>query len=305
MTRVQANLLLLLAGIIWGMGFVAQSTAMDSIGPFFFIGVRSVIASLFILPFALVEGRRAKTRIRPGEYLSFIYVGLAFFIGLALQQIGLITTSVTNAGFLTGLYVVFVPVLGVLFFAQWPHPVVWPSAIACFVGIFLLSGGALTALQTGDYLIILGAAFWALQVILIGFANRSGRPIAISCVQFAVAAAAGLVLAVATEELNWNALMLTWKEILFTGVFSSGIAFTLQTIGQRYTTSAQAAIFLSSEALFAALFGAIFLGERISFIGFIGCGLLFIAMLAVELVPQVWKRRDEAPTPAELAEQKG
>lgn len=303
MTRVQANLLLLLAGVIWGMGFVAQSTAMASISPFLFIGVRSVVASLFILPFALAEGSRAQTKLKPADYMSFIYVGLAFFTGLALQQFGLITTSVTNAGFLTGLYVVFVPVLGVLLFAQWPHPVVWPSAVACLAGIFLLSGGTLTALKTGDYLIILGAAFWALQVILIGLANRTGRPIAISCIQFATAAAAGLVLAVATEELNWNAVLLTWKEILFTGVFSSGVAFTLQTIGQRYTTSAQAAIFLSSEALFAALFGAIFLGERIAFIGFIGCGLLFLAMLAVEVVPVLWNRKNEDEAPAELAEQ--
>ncbi|HWT63938.1 MAG TPA: DMT family transporter, partial [Ochrobactrum sp.] len=111
--------------------------------------------------------------------------------------------------------------------------------------------------------------------------------------QFATAAAAGLMIAAAVEDINWNIIALTWKELLFTGVFSSGAAFTLQAIGQRYTTSAQAAIFLSSEALFAALFGAMFLGERLSFIGFIGCGLLFAAMLAVELVPMYWKRKAE------------
>lgn len=136
-----------------------------------------------------------------------------------------------------------------------------------------------------------------MQVLLISRANRAGRPIALSCVQFATAAAAGLLIAVAVEDINWNIIALTWKELLFTGVFSSGAAFTLQAIGQRYTTSAQAAIFLSSEALFAALFGAMFLGERLKFIGFIGCGLLFAAMLAVELVPMFWKRRAE-PIPA-------
>lgn len=298
MTRIQANMLLLLAGVIWGMGFVAQSTAMASIGPFLFIGIRSAIAALTVLPWAIAEGRRAKAGLNRRHYIFFMIVGLSLFTGLALQQIGLITTSVTNAGFLTGLYVVMVPVLGVILFRTWPHPVVWPSAAACLAGIFLLSGGTLTALRQGDWLVICGAVFWALQVVLIGRANRAERPITLSCVQFATSAVAGLAIASMIEDFNWTAIALTWKEILFTGVFSSGVAFTLQAVGQRYTTSAQAAIFLSSEALFAALFGAIFLGDRLTFIGFVGCGLLFAAMLAVELVPMFWKRKP-ALAPAE------
>ncbi|MBC8717034.1 MULTISPECIES: DMT family transporter [Brucella/Ochrobactrum group] len=297
MTRVQANLLLLLAGVIWGMGFVAQSTAMASIGPFLFIGVRSAIAAVTVLPWSIAEGRRSAHKLKNSNYLYFMLVGSMLFIGLALQQIGLITTSVTNAGFLTGLYVVMVPVLGVIIFRSWPHPIVWPSAVACLAGIFLLSGGTLSALKQGDWLIIIGALFWAMQVVLISRANRAGRPITLSCVQFATAAVAGLAIAVSIENINWNLILLTWKELLFTGVFSSGVAFTLQAIGQRYTTSAQAAIFLSSEAIFAAMFGAIFLGDRLTFIGFIGCGLLFTAMMAVELVPMLWKRRAE-PIPA-------
>ncbi|EFM56875.1 DMT family transporter [Brucella inopinata] len=303
MTRAQANMLLLLAGVIWGMGFVAQSTAMASIGPFLFIGIRSAIAALTVLPWAIAEGRRTRTRLRAGNYIYFMIVGATLFTGLTLQQIGLITTSVTNAGFLTGLYVVMVPVLGVIFFRTWPHPIVWPCAAACLAGIFLLSGGELTALKQGDVLVICGAVFWAMQVVLIGRANRAGRPVTLSCVQFATSAMAGLVIASMIEDFNWNAIALTWKEILFTGVFSSGVAFTLQAIGQRYTTSAQAAIFLSSEALFAALFGAIFLGDRLTFIGFIGCGLLFAAMLAVEIIPMFWKRKPGSLNPmAEAAE---
>jgi len=297
MTRVQANLLLLLAGVIWGMGFVAQSTAMASIGPFLFIGVRSAIAALTVLPWSIAESRHSPHKLKGSKYLYFMVVGATLFIGLVLQQIGLITTSVTNAGFLTGLYVVMVPVLSVIIFRSWPHPVVWPSAIACLTGIFLLSGGELSALKQGDWLVIAGAVFWAMQVLLISRANRAGRPITLSCVQFATAAVAGLLIAAAVEDINWNVIALTWKELLFTGVFSSGIAFTLQAIGQRYTTSAQAAIFLSSEAIFAAMFGAIFLGDRLTFIGFIGCGLLLTAMLAVELVPMFWKRKAE-PIPA-------
>ena len=162
MTRVQANLLLLLAGVIWGMGFVAQSTAMASIGPFLFIGVRSAIAALTVLPWSIAESRRSPHKLKGSNYLYFMVVGATLFIGLVLQQIGLITTSVTNAGFLTGLYVVMVPVLGGIIFRSWPHPVVWPSAIACLTGIFLLSGGELSALKQGDWLVIAGAVFWAM-----------------------------------------------------------------------------------------------------------------------------------------------
>ncbi|MBC2886009.1 DMT family transporter [Ochrobactrum sp. CM-21-5] len=302
MTRVQANMLLLLAGIIWGMGFVAQSTAMASIGPFLFIAIRSAVASLTVLPWAIIEGRRAEVRLQRSSYFYFMLVGSMLFTGLALQQIGLITTSVTNAGFLTGLYVVLVPVLGVLVFRNWPHPIVWPGAAACLAGIFLLSGGELDALKQGDWLVIFGAVFWAMQVILITRANRAGRPVTLSCIQFATCAAAGFAIASAVEDFNWTAIALTWKEILFTGVFSSGIAFTLQAIGQRYTTAAQAAIFLSSEALFAAFFAAIFLGDRLTFIGFIGCGLIFAAMLAVELVPMFWNGRNTPAPAAEPAE---
>lgn len=296
MTRIHANLLLLLAGVIWGMGFVAQSTAMASIGPFLFIALRSVIASLTILPWAVTEAWRAQSNLKFRHYLYFMFIGLALFVGLALQQIGLITTSVTNAGFLTGLYVVMVPVLGVLIFRSWPHPIVWPGAIASFAGIFLLSGGEIDTLARGDWLVIAGALFWAMQVILIGRAAKIGRPVMLTCVQFATASLAGIVMALTLEEINWSAIAFTWKEILFTGIFSSGVAFTLQAVGQRYTTSAQAAIFLSSEALFAAFFGAIILGDRLTLTGFIGCGLIFAAMIAVEIGPILWRRKTTIQT---------
>lgn len=291
MTRAQANLVLLLAGVIWGMGFVAQSTAMATMGPLMFIGLRSITATLTVLPLAIIESRKAPVSLKKSDYAFFSFVGLLLFSGLCLQQIGLITTTVTNAGFLTGVYVVMVPVLGVMLFRHWPHPVIWPSALATLAGIFLLSGGHLNALQQGDWLIIAGAFFWALQVIFIGRANRTGRPIMLSCVQFATCAVAALGLAAMFGQFHWSGITDTWQEILFTGIFSSGAAFTLQAIGQRYTTAPQAAIFLSSEALFAALFGALILGDRLPPMGLLGCGLIFLAMLAVELLPMFWNRK--------------
>ena len=292
MPRTRANLVLLLAGAIWGLGFVAQSTAMASIGPMIFIGLRFVLATLTVLPLALREARRAPKALKSSDHFGFLFIGLILFTGIAAQQIGMMTTSVTNAGFLTGLYVVMVPLVGIILFRHWPHPVIWPCALAALTGIWLLSGGALSALVPGDWMVILGALFWALQVLFITrYANRTGRPLTLCAVQFAFCAALGLALGLVQEGIDWTAVRAAAPEILFTGIFSSGIAFTLQAIGQRYTTAPQAAIFLSSEALFAALFGAILLGERLPSTGLAGCVLIFAAMLAVELIPMLRERR--------------
>ena len=173
------------------------------------------------------------------------------------------TTSVTNAGFLTGLYVVMVPFLAVMLFWQWPHPVVWPCALTALAGIYLLSGGHLEGLTAGDWLIVACAVFWALQIIFINrIGIKSGRPI-----MLVARAVHGLRLAwphrrrLDTERTELFSILAAAPEILFAGVFSSGIAFTLQAVGQRFTTAPQAAIMLSSEALFAALFGALIVGR--------------------------------------------
>ncbi len=288
MTQTRANLLLLFAGLIWGLGFVAQSTAMENIGPLTFIGLRFIVATVAVLPFALRETARATKPLASSDYKAFAILGSMLFSGMVLQQTGLLTTSVTNAGFLTGLYVVLVPLLGVLLFSQWPHPVVWVSAVFSLTGIFLLSGGSLDGFSQGDWLMIAGAVFWALQGLFIArYALRIGRPITMACIQFAVVAVAGLAAALTFEQIEWHAIQAAAPEILFTGMFSSGVAFTLQAIGTRYTSAPQAAIFLSSEALFAALFGAILLGERLPVIGLAGCALIFLSMLMVEIVPRL------------------
>lgn len=296
MTRLRANILLLFTGAIWGMGFVAQSSAMNAIGPFLFIGLRFLIATVAIFPLALRESRMTVRRLDTREWRIFAGIGVILFAGMAAQQAGLMTTSVTNSGFLTGLYLVMVPLFGVALFREFPHWVVWPSAISALAGIFLLSGGALEGLKTGDWLTILCAGFWALQILFIyRYANDTGRPVTLAVTQFAVAAVLGLAIAFAFERIDTSAIRLALPEIAFAGIFAGGIAFTLQTVGQRYTTAANAAIILSSEALFAALFGALFLGERIGGVAAAGCALIFTAMLAVETVPQMLRRRASTP----------
>lgn len=312
MNRLQANALLLLAGAIWGMGFVAQASAMDDIGPFLFIALRFAVACAVVLPFAFVESvrhqRMASSPIKSiaSESLvehsaahlltktdvgKFCLIGLALFAGMATQQVGLLSTSVTNSGFLTGLYVVFTPLIGIVLFRSQPHPVIWVGALLALTGIYFLSGGNLGKLVVGDMLTIASAVFWALQVVMISrFVGQSGRPLALSFMQFAVTGVLALLVALAFEPIVWASILAAGPEILYTGVFASGIAFTLQVIGQRYTTAPQAAIFLSSEAPFAALFAFLFIGERIGLIGVVGCVLIFTAMLLVELYPE-WQTR--------------
>lgn len=261
---------------------------MDNIGPLTFIGLRFLVATAAVLPFALRETASATKPLCLSDYKAFATLGIMLFSGMVLQQTGLLTTSVTNAGFLTGIYVVLVPILGVLLFSQWPHPVVWLSAVFSLTGIFMLSGGALTSFNQGDWLMIAGALFWALQGLFIArYALRIGRPVTMACIQFAVVAVAGIIAAIFFEQTSWQAIQSATPEILFTGIFSSGVAFTLQAIGTRYTSAPQAAIFLSSEALFAALFGAILLNERLPLIGLAGCALIFVSMLMVEIVPRL------------------
>lgn len=304
MKRWHANLLLLLAGAIWGMGFVAQASAMDSIGPYLFVALRFIVASIVILPFTLLEARRVRLAqsTSPGnkhalssldarDLLNFGLIGLCLFIGMATQQVGLLTTSVTNSGFLTGLYVVFTPIIGIILFRNVPHPITWVAAILALLGIYYLSGGDLSQLVAGDFLTIVSASFWALQVVLIArFVGQSGRALALSQVQFGVTAMLALLVAVIFEPIEWQAIRSAGPQILYAGIFASGLAFTIQVIGQRYTSAPQAAILLSAEAPFAAWFAYLWLDEKIATIGFLGCLFILLAMLLVELVP-MWRKK--------------
>lgn len=292
MTRVQANLLLLLAAAIWGGGFVAQSTAMKAIGPFWFIALRFTVATLAVLPFVLLEARKATVKTDAGHAKLYVLTGLALFLGAATQQVGLQTTTVTNSSFITGLYVVFVPLIAVFFLRRAPHWIIWPGALMALAGIYLLSGGHLSALTRGDLLTVVCAVFWSIQITLAGTTvSKTGRPLALSATQFAVTAVCALVIAAAVEPISLSAIWAAGPEILYVGIFSSGLAFVLQVIAQRYTTPSQAAIFLSSEALFGASLAALLLGESMPATGYTGCALMFTAMLVVELVPGLARRR--------------
>lgn len=294
MTRATADLLLLLAALIWGLAFVGQQTAMAHVGPLTFTGTRFLIAAVAVLPFVLREGRRgpAIPRAQAGPLIG---IGVVFFLCVGVQQFGLMHTTVTNAGFLTALYVVMVPAIAVVAARRKVHPAVWPAAALSLAGTFLLGGGGLKGLNWGDGLIIVSAFFGALQILGLGLlVGNLGRPLAVAFAQYAVTAAIGISLGLVLETPTLEGLFSAWREIAYTGLVSGGIAFTLQSIAQGHTPPSDAAIIVSMESVFAAAFGALILGERLNLFGWIGAALVMAAVLFVQLVPiygRLWLRR--------------
>ena len=286
MTRLRADLLLLITALIWGAAFVGQSTAMEHIGPLTFTGLRFCLAALAVAPFALAEARTqgAFPRHKLG---ALALIGGTFFLASTGQQIGLLATSVTNAGFLTALYVVMVPAIGFAILRKPVHPVVWPAAMLSLGGTYLLGGGSLAGLTWGDWVMIVSAAFWAVQILLMGsLAHAVRQPVTVAAGQFAITGALALSLGLIFEAPAWGAILEAWPQLAFTGIISGGLGFTLQAISQRHTPASDAAIIMSSEALFAALFGALLLGERLPLVGWLGCTFILIAVLMTQLAPQ-------------------
>ncbi|WP_082461325.1 DMT family transporter [Devosia sp. Leaf64] len=292
MSRPLAALLLLLCTMFWGFAFVAQKSAMGTMGPLSFAGVRYILGGLLVLPLALGEWKRRKVTLTRNNWLLIGVLCFAFFMGSCLQQAGLASTTATNAGFLTGLYVFFVPLIGLVFLRVRPHPIVYVGVPMALVGIYFLNGGGISAFNQGDWLIVLSAVFWAMHVLSLGhIAKETGLPIFVSAISFLVAGVVALAIAVPTEAPTLAQISGVWVQLAYAAVLSTAVGFTLQAVGQQYVPPANAAIILSAESLFAALGGAVVLGDRLPAVGYAGAALLFAAIVLVEAVPALLARR--------------
>lgn len=287
MTRLQADLLLTVVAIIWGSAFVFQAQGMEALGPMAFTGVRFLLGALVVLPLALWEQPRRKAASRAKPMAPAVLVlGALMLTGAGFQQIGIQTTTVTNAGFLTALYVPLVPLLAALVLKESPHWSVWPCALACVAGAFLLSGAHTLSFNTGDLWVLASTLPWAAHVLWVGrLADRFDAPFSVACGQFAVVGVLALAYALVAEPFTLAQVIQVWPAVAFTGICSVGLAFTAQVVAQRHAQASDAAIILSSETLFAALFGYWLLDERLSTQGLLGCGLILFALLAVQLLP--------------------
>lgn len=289
MTRLQANLLLALAAMIWGSSFVVQQIGVGELGTISFTGARFLLGALVILPLALrqLAKRRAEGyHFSRRDQLGILCTGSILLTAAVLQQHGILRTSVTNSGFLTALYVPLVPVLGLILLRRRVHFAIWPASIGCFIGTYILSGAHEVRLAVGDLWVISSTLFWAGHVMLVGImAGRTQAPLVVAAGQFLVCGIGGLLLGLVIESPDLAHFSGALWGIAYMGIFSVGMAFTLQVVGQRHTPAADAAIILSAETVFAALGGMIFLGERLSLFQLSGAGLILAGILAVELLP--------------------
>ncbi|MCZ4274077.1 DMT family transporter [Maritalea porphyrae] len=291
MTRATATALLIVATIIWGSAFIAQKSAMGSMEPFTFLAARYLLGGILILPLAIWESRRVNKPITKKGWQLIGLLIIAFFFGSWLQQIGLLTASVTNTGFLTGFYVFFVPILMVVFTKAKLHNLIWVAAALAFSGLFLLSGGKIENFVIGDYYVFASSFFWAMYVFFLGTtAQTTQRPITVSAIIFLIGGSICAAGALGTETVTIEAIQIGWVEILYTGILSTAIGFTLHTVSQQHVPTANAALILSMESLFAAIGAAIILGERLSSNGYLGIVLIFSAIVLAEAGPVFFEK---------------
>ena len=289
MSRLKANLLLLLVSIIWGSSFVAQKLGAEHVSILTFNAARFGLGALAVSPLAWREWRRVgmPARFWPGLLLT----GVALLCGSLLQQLGVTLTSVTNAGFITGLYVPLVPIIGFLALRHRPHPVIWPAAALSLVGTWFLSGGGGLEFAPGDFWVLISSVFWACHVLLVGrMAIRSGAPTVVAFVQFAFCALVGGGVCLIVDPQPFAGAMDAIPEIAYVGLMSVGLAFTLQSVTQRYTPAADAAIILSGETVFSAVGGVLVMGETFNGVKLAGCAAILVAMLMVQLVPGMGRK---------------
>ncbi len=285
MKTLRTDFLLLLTALIWGFAFVAQRVGMDYVGPFTYNAVRFSLGGLALLPVALLMRRKGWAQAGPTRSLWWAgpLVGLVLFGGASLQQAGLVFTTAGKAGFITGLYVILVPLAGLLW-GQRAGVGAWLGAMLAVGGLYLLSVNEAMRIESGDLLVLMGAFFWTAHVQLIDWLTKRVDALLLSVTQFMVCAVLSAGVALFTETTSAPALMSAAPAILYGGLLSVGVAYTLQVVAQRTAKPSHAAILLSLESAFAALGGWLILREQLTPRALLGCGLMLAGMLISQLL---------------------
>lgn len=292
--KILGNVLLLITAIIWGSAFVAQITGMNVLGPFTFNATRSLIATIFLgfLVMFLKDEMNTKTSdlIKGG-----LACGVFIFIASSLQQFGLLFTTAGKASFITTLYILIVPILALLIMKNKISLATWIAIILGAIGLYLLAipSGASFSINKGDFVVFIGAFFWAAHILVIDYYTKKVNPVKLSFMQFVVMAVLSAIIAILFEEetATISNIMLSWKSIAYAGFFSAGIAYTLQMVGQKYTNPVLASLILSLESVFGALSGYLFLNEILSTKEFLGCVIVFVAIIIAQVPSDFFKRK--------------
>lgn len=291
-----SNLLLLLTAIIWGFAFVAQQVGMKYVGPYTFNAVRFALGGVSLFPIIAYFKRKQISEISPTNDFFWqkkgggIVLGIVLFMAASLQQVGLQYTTAGKSGFITGLYVVFVALMGV-FFKQKTSLLLWIAVVMATVGMYLLSVSDVGVISFGDLLTFFSALLWAVHVLLTGYLSPKMNSIKLAQAQFFVSAFLSALVAVATENIVFAQILNAYIPILYGGFLSVGVAYTLQVVVQKTAHPTYSAIILSLESLFAAIGGWIILNETLSIRAFIGCGLMLAGMIVAQINPSFFFSR--------------
>ena len=293
-TQVKSSLLLLLASLVWGLAFVAQSVAGDNVGTFTFNGIRFLIGGFCLLPF--LKGHNiAPSKIPMKKLIGGIVCGTALFLASSFQQGGLVLgADAGEAGFLTACYIVLVPILGLLL-GRKCSVLVWPAVGIALIGLYLLcipASGSCLKVSTADLALLACAFMFSIQILCVDYYSKVMSPVALACVQFFVSGIASLIAALIFEFIpdtsGWiNSLSspLSWVAILYTGIFSCAVGYTLQAVGQRDLNPALASLIMSLESVFSTLFGWLILRQTMTGREVVGCALIFTAVILAQ-IPQ-------------------
>ncbi len=281
----KANILLSIAALIWGSAFVAQKLGMENLGPFWYSALRFLLGTFVVAP--LLWRERVAVALTPRDWATGIGIGLLLFSGISLQQVALQYTSLANSGFITGLYVVFVPVLG-LFFGQRYGFGVWAGVALAVAGLYLLSikgGPGGFEMNRGDMLTLISAVIWAVHVIALSGFGHCLPPVRLAVTQFATCALLSLLVAAWIEPISLPAIQAAAVPVLYGGILSVGVGFTIQVLAQRHARAAHSAIILSLEAVVAAIAGWLILNEALGVRAIAGCALMLTGTLLAQLAP--------------------
>ena len=297
---LRGSLLLTLGSMIWGAAFVAQRMGMDHMGPFTFTGIRMLLAAVMMLPVIAVSDRIRKKRGEPGggrrgQWKAGLICGLFLFVATSLQQVGLVYTSAGKAGFITALYVVLVPVAAWVLRRQSPGRLVWISVAAAVTALYLLCmPSEAFEIQLGDALVLGCALCFTGQILAVDHYAGSVDGVRLSCMEFLVTGGIAMVIALCTETITAEGIREALIPILYTGIMSSAVGYTLQILGQKDTNPTVASLLMCLEAVFAVLTGVLVLGERLSGREIAGCLLMFGAVVLAQLAPMLARRARHA-----------
>ena len=288
---IRADLLMLLAAAIWGFAFVAQREGMETMGPFLFNTARFFIGTVFLLPIVWYLSKKKKVSTDKETstkklWIAGIVAGLFLFTASSFQQVGIQYTTAGKAGFITGLYIFFVPLIGI-FFGQRTGSGTWLGAFIAVIGLYLLSINEDCSIARGDLLQLICAVFFAAHVLVIGYVAKRMDPLKLSLIQYFVSGVLSFFIAIAIEVITWQMIVDTAIPLIYAGIMSIGVGYTLQVVAQQHAKSSHAAIILGLEGAFAVLGGWLILDENLSTRGMIGCGLMLSGMFLSQLLPRL------------------